>query len=141
MAFPSDKDKTDTELSLDYLIEQGYTECVITAFTGTRYDHSCANLFMFAEKTNTINITMIDSHNIATFCTDSIRLDAKPDEYVSIIPLTKTITVEKTEGLAYKLQDYTLKRGMTLGVSNYPDKPEQKITLSHGKALITISHD
>jgi thiamine pyrophosphokinase len=139
--FPENKDKTDTELAVDFCIEKKYNNLIIIAYNGTRLDHSLANIFMFAEKSKLALITLVNENNLAYYVRNSVSLSATEDEYVSIIPVTESITVKNTDGLFYSLSNIILERGKTVGVSNYAVKKKQSIELSEGIALITVSCD
>ena len=63
--FPSIKDSTDTELGIDYLVSQGYKEITLMGVTGSRQDHTLANIFLLdylLEKN--IKGKIVDNNNI-----------------------------------------------------------------------------
>ncbi|MFW5807912.1 MAG: thiamine diphosphokinase [Spirochaetota bacterium] len=139
--YPSDKNKTDSELAVDYCIQSGSSAVTVVAFRGSRLDHTVANILMFSEKSRTLAVTLVDEHNHAFFVHGHHEFDAPLDHYVSIISITPSVTVEESTGLYYKLNNRTLKRGETVGVSNYAVRRKQTITVSDGIALVTVSHD
>lgn len=139
--YPSDKDRTDTEIAIDHCIKKGCQSITVMAFNGTRLDHSLANILMFASKSNKASITLVNEHNIAHYVHDCITLHAAKGQYVSILPLTDELVIKETKGLHYALHNTILRRGETVGVSNYPVEPVQSVTVSHGTALITVSED
>ena len=44
--FPVKKDKTDSELSIEYLIEIGFKDITLVGAIGTRMDHTLANILL-----------------------------------------------------------------------------------------------
>jgi thiamine pyrophosphokinase len=141
ISFPTDKDMTDSQLAVEYCIKQNFSAATITAFTGSRLDHSLGNMLLFARLDRKIPITLIDEHNEAFFCRDFIELQASIGTNVSIIPLFGDIVVKKTSGLHYQLADYRVPIGSSLCISNFAVDRKQNIELSEGEALITLSRD
>ncbi len=139
--YPSDKDKTDSHIAVEHCIQAGCSELIIVAYNGSRLDHSIANIMMFALKSHLVPITLVNENNIAYFVSTECTLHAPVDCYISIIPITETVFVKKTRGLHYTVDNTLLRRGETVGVSNYPVSDPQTIEISEGTALITVSHD
>jgi len=143
MNFPSHKDKTDTEIALDYVMELGTTELYILGGFGTRMDHTLSNLFIIEKYTEKINCKLIDLHNLVQFIKGPQKLtfDKSKYKYVSIIPLSNEITGVTTYGLKYPLNQATLKRTDSIGISNEIIKDKGAFSISEGKALIIQSKD
>ena len=87
--FPSHKDKTDTELAIDHLIEKGCNEILLMGVTGSRLDHTLGNITLLYKLMNKgIKGRIIDDNNVVYIVKDRIKLYNKRGSYVSIIPLT-----------------------------------------------------
>ena len=142
MTHPKKKDQTDTELCLDYAIEQGASEIVMTGVTGNRLDHTLANIFLLRRLLDLgIKGRILDAHNEICLATSDIRIPGKPGDLLSIIPVTEQVTGLTLEGLAYPLTDKTLALGAALGVSNVFTCETAVIRLTSGMILITKSRD
>ncbi|MCF6248650.1 MAG: thiamine diphosphokinase, partial [Desulfobacula sp.] len=49
ISFPPEKDKTDSALCVDYALEQKVTDITLLGMTGTRLDHTLANIFLLKQ--------------------------------------------------------------------------------------------
>lgn len=115
---PSRKDKSDSELALEYASSQGFTKAVVLgANGGGRPDHIAFNLALFClEGSLGIAITSI-SDGFRYFTVDGHALiNSKPGMIVSVMALDDGVKA-RLSGLEYPL-DGLLPRGSTLGLSN-----------------------
>ena len=71
----------------------------------------------------------------------SIYKNAQFGNYVSLIPHTKEVSGLTLEGFRYSLQNYTLKKGCTLGVSNEIAADVASIMFDEGVLLTIESRD
>lgn len=139
--FPTKKDKTDSELALDYCLENGYDEVTIVAYGGSRLDHSMANLTMFSRKSESMKISLIDHRNRSFFVRGLFDYCPVEPVYVSVVPMTPLIHIKKTSGLFYGLHDQDVQFGSTLCVSNYPVDTSIAVDISSGTALVIIAKE
>ncbi len=140
--YSSIKDATDTDLAMEYLIEHGYKEIVFTGVTGTRQDHTMANIFLL----NTLHDKgikgkIVDDNNIIYLIDDHLELQYLEDSYVSIIPITQEGIVISLKGFFYNLDNEFIKFGSTHGISNKIIEDFGIIKMHRGKALVFISKD
>lgn len=140
--FSSIKDKTDTELAMDYLIDREYKEITLMGVTGNRLDHTMANLFLL----NTLHDKgikgrVIDDNNMIYLIEDYLEIEYLIDSYVSIIPINKEGIRLSLSGFFYNLDNIAIPFGSTNGVSNRIVDFHGKIKIHSGKALIFISKD
>ncbi len=139
--YPSVKDASDTELALDYCLEKGYDEVTIIAFSGSRLDHTMANLTMFSIKSSKLRIVLLDHMNKAFFIHGDYANHAPEHSYISIIPMTPTIVIRSTSGLHYPVTDKEIPFGSTLCISNYPLQGDFGISLSSGTAMLILAQE
>lgn len=138
--YPSHKDKTDTELAIEYAIDYGANDIVFLGVTGSRLDHSLANILILYRLANqNINASIIDSHNEVFITKDMFKIDNKPDHFVSVIPLTDSKVTLK--GFKYDTHSVDFKLGTTLGVSNEVKDKEALIKVESGICLVIRSRD
>lgn len=155
------KDQTDTHAAYEYLVEKNYDSVVVLGSSGTRFDHTLANVFVAMKYAHQLDITCIDTHNKTIFISGSCLVegnkvspefnelsnttrvmnigDISEYKYISIVPLEKTYIL-RTEGLKYPLSDYELDPYDTFSISN-ESEGEIKIYITYGKALIIASKD
>lgn len=142
--YKPEKDYTDTELAIITAIKLGYTEVCLICATGTRLDHTSANINLIEKycKYN-INISVIDNNNIIYGITGK-RLIYKKDvesKYISLIPITDNIYIKYLKGFKYSLNSTSVPRGSTLCISNEIVQEEAEINLVEGFALLIYSND
>ncbi len=139
---PVDKDYTDTELAARWAVDNGATQITFLGTTGTRMDHTLANIFLM-EKIAAMGVacSMMDDHNEIHLVQDEITLGKRPGTYLSIIPITQKVTGITLTGLAFPLFNTTLYRGDSTGISNRFKASTAKVSLKTGLLMVTLSHD
>ncbi|WP_312699622.1 thiamine diphosphokinase [Sedimentibacter sp.] len=142
VAFPPEKDYTDMELAIDQAVEMGFRDIILAGATGTRLDHSVANMLLI-EKYHKIdvNIQIIDNNNFIQIVKDTMTIPFRKNYYVSLIPLSESIEGLTLEGFKYPLNNVNVERGSTLCVSNEISEDAGVIRLKKGSALVFISKD
>lgn len=116
---PTAKDETDTEVALAAALARGATELVLLGATGTRLDHTLANLLLLTGLPSGVQATVVSGHNIIqVLAPDSeLRLSGQPGDLLSLIPLSPEVQVW-AEGVRWPLVGDTLRWGQARGVSN-----------------------
>lgn len=140
--FSSIKDSTDTELAMDYLVKHKYKEIILMGVTGSRQDHTLANIFLLnylLEKG--IEGKIIDGNNTIYLTSNYLKLKNLEGYYISIIPLEKEGVRISLEGFFYNLEDEFISFGSTIGLSNEIIKEYGEIKIHQGKALVFQSRD
>ncbi|MFO7887513.1 MAG: thiamine diphosphokinase [Eubacteriales bacterium] len=139
LKYPKEKDKTDLELSLDYVLKKEYKSVKILNALGNRLDHTIGNVFLM-EKYNNLDIKIIDNNTEVFLLNEKeIILENKIDYILSIVPITKSIEIKSLQGTKYKLKDEKINRGSTLCISNLIKKRQCLISIKKGRALIIIT--
>ena len=140
--FPTIKDDTDTGIALEYLIQKGFKEITLMGVTGTRQDHTIANIFLldYIHGKN-IKGKIIDDNNIIYLVEDYLRLEYMNNSFVSVIPITETGIEVSLSGFFYNLDNIKIKFGSTYGISNKVIEEYGEIKIHNGKALVFISRD
>ncbi len=143
-AFPPEKDFTDMELAVDTAVKRGFKEIVLIGASGTRLDHTLANIQLLEKyHRQGISIEIIDNNNhigIISGKTD-INIKKKTEHFVSLVPVTETLEGLTLKGFKYPLNNVTVERGTALLISNEIRSEEGRIILDKGTALIFISKD
>lgn len=142
IVYPVRKDFTDSEIAVNYAIDNGFSDLVLIGFTGTRMDHTLNNLFLLKGISERgVRAEIIDEHNIIRYAEKENILHGKKGDIVSIIPIEGDVSGITTEGLDYPLFSGTLEFGKGRGVSNVMTGDECRITVKNGSALIIQSKD
>lgn len=137
---PTHKDKSDTELAIEFAIEKGANDIVLLGATGNRLDHSMANIMLLYRLLNkNINVVIIDSHNEVFITKNILRLNNEESCFVSVIPLTDSKVTLK--GFEYDTDSVEFNLGSTLGISNVIKDKEGLIEIESGICLVIRSRD
>lgn len=142
VTFPPEKDYTDMELAIDHAANRGFKEIILVGASGTRLDHTVANMLLIEKYFNkNINIKIIDNNNIIQMVTNNMSILFKKNYYVSIVPFSKSIQGLTLQGFKYPLNNVNVKRGSTLCISNEVSEEVGVIKINKGSALVFISRD
>lgn len=138
--FSADKDKTDTQLLLEYLLEDGHQKIIIFAALGGRLDHSLGNLYLLEGLSNTkAEIKIVDSKQEVEVITDSKVIFDKDGHTISFLPLSSQVSGVNLSGFKYELKDGIFKRGDTLGLSNVITSNKAEISVADGHLLMIVN--
>lgn len=142
MKFPKEKDFTDMELAVDTAVKKGFKDIVLVGATGTRLDHSVANILLIAKYYKYgANIKIMDNNNYIEIVKSNMIIQQKTGYYVSIIPYSENIEGLTLMGFKYPLTDVNVEIGSTLCISNEISEKEAVIKLNKGNAFIFVSKD
>lgn len=135
------KDETDTEAAARAAIERGADELLILGATGSRKDHSIANILLL-KRLNDLKVkaSIADENNEIYYLDYKITLDGEKGDTISIIPLSDLQGIS-TEGLFYPLDNDVLYMGTSRGVSNVMLDNNCTVTVKKGNALVIKSRD
>lgn len=142
LKYPEEKDFTDMELAIDYAVEKGFKDIVLIGASGSRLDHTMANIMLierYYKKGN--NIKIIDNNNYVEILINNMEITNKKNFYVSIVPISDSIEGITLIGFKYPLNGVKVNRGSTLCISNQIISEKGRIILSKGTALVFISKD
>ncbi len=155
---PRKKDATDTELAVEWAIENGATEITLTGVTGIRLDHTLANILLLKSIWKRgVKARIVDDYNeiflLSHVAYDqahpiekgngggSMTIHGEPGEILSVVPLSNTVKGITLEGLAYPLKNADLTLGSSHGISNVFKGNTAHISVREGTVLITKSRD
>ena len=140
--FSAIKDNTDTELAIMHLINKGINDISLIGGTGTRLDHTVANIFLLKRfNEDGTKLKIVDDNNIIHFVIDSITISRKENRFISVIPLNHEGIIVSLIGFKYPLKDKYIEFSSTLGVSNEIIKDKGIIKIEKGEALVFESLD
>ena len=139
LQFPKEKDKTDSELALDYCINEHFDSATMVNAVNGRLEHSLANIFLienFVKKG--LSVYFINKENeVFVLCgPDEIELNSKKGAEISLISLTEQTKMEFIRGFKYPLQNEILFRKHTRGISNIAEQEKLSVKISTGILLI-----
>ena len=137
--YPTKKDKTDFELTIDYCLKNKFQEIIIFGVLGDRIDHMLANIFLlskFQTENPTFKIKIVEGKKEIFILNKEITINGKIGDEISIIPVSEKLEGIVTDGLEYQLNNEVLLFGSTRGISNVMNKTSAQITASSGTGIV-----
>ncbi|MEC0239548.1 thiamine diphosphokinase [Paenibacillus dokdonensis] len=139
---PVDKNLTDTELAFEMAIREQPDFIMLVGGTGTRMDHTLANVQMLNRALqHHIECAIMDQNNYITLTGSQIEVWDRGYKYVSLLPMTPEVTGITLEGFQYPLENATLKIGESLGISNVLLESVGRVSITSGLLLVIQSND
>jgi thiamine pyrophosphokinase len=139
MQFPREKDETDLELALNVCLEKGIKTIYLVAALGGRLDHLLGNILLLTNPQWTdCDLRILDGITEAALVRGRLVIAGNPGDLVSLLPLSEFARNVRTQGLAYPLDDETLCRHKTRGISNVLTTRHAEIEVSQGDLLLCI---
>lgn len=143
--FPKRKDDTDTQLAAGYAAGYHPKEIVFLGATGTRYDHTLANIGLLEGLSDEgIDGKIVDAHNeIRMFCGKTEKIFSRQEDwpYFSLVAWAGNVTGIDLAGFSYPLTNKTLTTSVSLGISNEIEKEKAVLRMKSGHLLVIRSRD
>jgi len=134
--YPAEKDETDLELALDYVIRYGFDHIIIVAAFGGRLDQALTNLFLITDsRFKGKKIEFFDGTELVYIIDAQIEFTGKIGDRVSLIPVLGQADGIYTAGLKFQLDNETLFPEKSRGISNEIVSENVKITIKSGRLL------
>ena len=142
--FPTEKDKTDTQIAIELALMHNATAIDIVGATGSRLDHVLANihLLLLPMQLN-IKACILDTNNRIYLQNQSftIHKERQYGDYVSLLPFTEKVSGLTLNGFKYPLNQITYNAGSSLGISNEIKDEAAKVEISEGILIVIESRD
>ena len=131
--FPVEKDKTDSELAVDYCRENGIKEILIFAALGGRIDQELGNINLL-EYIADFNIegSIIEENLEIGVITDKKIFNDNSGDRLSLIPQTDSVDSVYISGCKYNVENQSFIRSRTRGISNEIIEKEAKVEVGRG---------
>ncbi len=142
--FPKKKDDTDTELAIHCAISNGAKEILLYGASGTRLDHTLANISLLKIGLDAnVAIELRDANNRIRLLTDHLHLSKQTQfgNYISLLPMTERVEDICLTGFCYPLMHGTLIQGGSLGISNVLEEETGDIYVEKGILIVIESRD
>ena len=142
LRYKSEKDETDTLLAVNYAMEKGCGEIVILGALGGRLDHEIANIYLLKKILDGGAEGIIDGgKNKILLVNKEMCLKRGNSKYVSVFPVFGDAEGVTVTGTKYTLDNFRLRAGDTVGVSNEIVEPQAKIRVKNGYLLVLMCSD
>ncbi|MDR0326191.1 MAG: thiamine diphosphokinase [Oscillospiraceae bacterium] len=138
-SLPVEKDITDMEACIDYALQAGAGEIALLGASGGRLDHFLGNIGLL-ERADGKAFMLDSSHEIHLLPSPVTVEPPHKHRYFSVVPLDETASGVTITGAKYPLDNATLRRAATVGISNEPlDGVSFTVSVKNGKALLVLS--
>jgi thiamine pyrophosphokinase len=138
------KDETDTEAAVDFAIGQGMKSIDVLGATGSRFDHSYANIFLLKKALEQgVEVTFYTGLSRIYLIRGSreYRKETMYGKYISFLQFDGNALGVTLQGFAYDITDFDFDTRMTyrMGVSNERKDECARITIREGVMLAVES--
>ena len=143
--FPSEKNEIDSELAMNWALQQYPTKIRMFGVTGGRLDHFFGNVQLLINSLENYQckVEMIDIQNIVylekpgTYHISNLN----SFKYISFIPITKEVKGVTLTGFKYELTDQLITWGETLCISNELISNSSTFSFEEGILMVIRSTD
>ncbi len=142
--FPTEKDKTDTQIALELALMHSPGAIDLVGATGSRLDHTLANLHLLLLPLQLgINACILDENNRIYLKNKSFYLtkEAQHGDYVSLLPFTGEVKGLSLTGFKYPLDHVTMVSGSSLGISNELREEAARVEFTEGILAVFETKD
>jgi len=134
--FPVDKNETDLELALEYVLERGFSTIRLFGTFGGRLDQTLGNIFLLTgPRFSSKDIRCLDGGQEAFIIRSRTQIYGNPGDTVSLLPLSAESHGVVTVGMKYPLNNETLYFEKTRGISNRLLGNEGQVSITSGILL------
>jgi len=144
ITFPIEKDKTDTELAIELAIEHQAESIDIVGATGSRLDHTLANMNLLTIPLDKgIEAYIIDANNRFYLKKEifAIQKNNQYGDYISFLPFHGDVKGLSLIGFKYPLDNVLLSAGESLCISNELIDDTGEVRFTEGTLMVFESKD
>lgn len=137
-----DKDFTDGEAGLNYLLDKGVKDITIYGLDGGRLDHIIGNIGLMSYALEKgANSVVARCNNFTAYMLDKpMEINVEIGSTISISPFTDYVHIIKTKGLKYAINDGILKKNSSLSYSNLSTEKVVAIGVERGQCLVIVNN-
>ena len=138
-----EKDSTDSDIAMEIALKLEFAEIYMMAMTGSRLDHSFANLGLLSKANSAgAKAYIINETNKIYLLEESSKI--KKDNsyrYISFLAYCDKVENFNIKNAKYDLENYTLYLGDNRTVSNEFLEEDIEVKFTKGKILVIFSKD
>lgn len=139
-----EKDDTDTEAAIRWVLSDGCEQIHVLGGTGSRLDHVLGNIELLGIGLQAgVEIFLTDEQNRIRMIdkTTCVKRAEQYGAYVSLIPFTAKVTGVTLSGMKYPLTEAELVCYNSVGISNEIIEDEAVISIKEGVLLLLETRD
>lgn len=135
--FPREKDNTDSELLLDYLLDKKYDKIYCIAGLGGDIDHELSNINLCFKYEN---LHFLDENQELFKVYNNFSFENINGKKISFIIFSDEVKNLKLNGFKYNVNTLNIKRGESRCISNIVIENNAKISFDSGLLLAVIKN-
>ncbi len=142
--YPTEKDKTDTQIAIELALKHAPVTIDLVGATGSRLDHTLANLHLLLLPMQLkVDAFLLDRYNRISLRHSSFYLTkaGQYGDYVSLLPFTGEVRGLTLTGFKYPLEQVTMTLGSSLGISNEIAAEEARVEFNEGILIVFETRD
>jgi len=140
--YSKEKDFTDTEIAVKKALNMKPSEIVLLGCTGGRVDHLLGNIGLLKVCLEEgVNACIKDGNNVIRLINSSTSLKGNLGDIFSVQSYCDEIIGLTIEGAKYPLNNYNLKIGQGISISNEFKENKVRIKFKSGTLMIILSSD
>lgn len=142
--FQPEKDDTDTEIAIQLCIQLSCCDVILVGATGTRLDHTFANIHLLKQLLDAgIEASIYDNNNKIYLKNQSFAIHKNEiyGTYFSMLPLTECVENVTLTGFKYSLQNHNVIFGSSLCISNEVVEDTAQVEFSKGILILFETKD
>ncbi|MBZ9635858.1 thiamine diphosphokinase [Clostridium sp. FP1] len=140
--YPAEKDFTDTEIAVKKALSMKPNKIVFLGCIGSRVDHLLGNIGMLKIcMENGVDACIKDENNDIRLVNTSTSLSGTVGQIFSLQSYGDEIIGLTIEGSKYPLNNYNLKTGQSITISNEFVVPQVELKFKSGTLMIILSLD
>ena len=139
--YPREKQKTDTQLALEYAWQLFPREVRIYGGMGGRIDHTLANISLLAAGVDKgVTTKLVDEWCEVSVITGRTTIEGKAGQTVSFFPFASPASGIDLEGFVYPLAGGRMEAGAPYGISNLLTADRAGVSVAAGRLLMVKYH-
>ena len=140
--YPTEKDFTDTEIAVQKALSMKPKEIVLLGCTGSRVDHLLGNIGMLQIcLENGVPSCLKDENNSIRLFDTPVTLKGSTGELFSVQSYGDEVVGLTIEGAKYPLNDYNLKIGQGISISNEFATSQVELKFKSGTLMVILASD
>ncbi len=141
--YPPEKDVTDTQLCLDWVIAQGVKEVLILGGIGGRLDHEFSHFALILHGLkHGVQVRLLNAGNEIFMADKPFVLQPNGKKYVSFFPYGGAVTGFTVQGLKYQAENMTLSCDKVQASSNeFAENQNGEVFFTGGYLLVMLCNE
>ena len=135
-----DKDLTDGEFAVDYLIKNGVKNINFYGVAGGRLDHILANLSIMAKcAQNGVKVVAFCNDMDIYMVSDYLQLQLNNNKIISLSPFTDSVHIISLEGVKWEIFDQNIYKTSSKTMSNIVTNDTIRLSVDFGIVMVIVN--